>query len=166
MKLQQECILLIFNYENLHLLILCQFQFENQIKKYSRVIPPNIIKKQNCLYRHISELISTNKPHHLLITWRGHNTIVFHTNTTASKQVWQPVSYFAVKQNLLSNFHISFFIFPFRCGCTVIHRPLKFSKTHFGALPVGDRLEISIPGAAHQGVPRAKQHKGLVRLAF
>jgi len=48
----------------------------------------------------------------------------------------------------------------------VIHRPLKFSKTHFGALPVGDRLEISIPGAAHQGAPRAKQHKGLARLAF
>jgi hypothetical protein len=59
-----------------------------------------------------------------------------------------------------------FFIFPFRCGSMVIHRPLKFSKTHFGALPVGDRLEISIPGAAHQGVPRAKQHKGLARLAF
>jgi hypothetical protein len=58
------------------------------------------------------------------------------------------------------------FIFPFRCGSMVIHRPLKFSKTHFGALPVGDRLEISIPGAAHQGAPQAKQHKGLARLAF
>jgi len=62
--------------------------------------------------------------------------------------------------------YLLFFIFPFRCGSMVIHRPLKFSKTHFGALPVGDRLEISIPGAAHQGAPRAKQHKGLARLAF
>jgi hypothetical protein len=33
----------------------------------------------------------------------------------------------------------------------VIHRPLKFSETRFGALPVGDRFEISIPDAAHQG---------------
>jgi hypothetical protein len=58
------------------------------------------------------------------------------------------------------------FTFPFRRGSMVIHRPLKFSKTHFGALPVGDRLEISIPGAAHQGAPQAKQYKGLARLAF